>query len=126
MHRIFDRPVLADNLDAATTLGLLLETAGHEVHIEHGSRTALTRYTTLSPDVCLLDIGLPDMDGYQLARTLRGQAGKHHAVMIAVTGYGWENDRIRSMDARFDHHLVKPIDIAALHAILARIDRVRV
>jgi signal transduction histidine kinase/ActR/RegA family two-component response regulator len=114
--------VVDDNEDAADTLAMLLEAAGHEVLVEHGSRPALERARAGgkegAPHVCLLDIGLPDMDGAELARRLRAQPETANALLVAVTGYGQDSDRARTRDAGFDHHLVKPIDLEKLHAIL--------
>jgi signal transduction histidine kinase/CheY-like chemotaxis protein len=114
--------VVDDNEDAADTLAMLLEASGHEVLVEHGSRAALERSRAGgrqgAPQVCLLDIGLPDMDGAELARRLRALPETAHALLVAVTGYGQESDRERTRAAGFDHHLVKPIDLEKLHAIL--------
>lgn len=112
--------VVDDNVDAAALLAMLLEAAGHEVAVEHGSHAAIARAAAFAPDVCLLDIGLPDMDGNALARHLRAQPATAGALLIAVTGYGQDSDRQRSLEAGFDHHLVKPLDILQLEAILAR------
>jgi signal transduction histidine kinase/CheY-like chemotaxis protein len=110
--------VVDDNEDAADTLAMLLEASGHEVLVEHSSRRALARAIDTAPQVCLLDIGLPDMDGAELARRLRAQPETANALLVAVTGYGQESDRARTRDAGFDHHLVKPIDLDKLHAVL--------
>jgi CheY-like chemotaxis protein len=75
------------------------------------------------PQVCLVDIGLPDFDGKELARRLRAQPGNRNAVLVAVTGYGQDSDRLDALSAGFDHHLVKPVDRAKLFAILAGIKR---
>jgi CheY-like chemotaxis protein len=110
--------VVDDNEDAADTLAMLLEASGHEVLVEHGSHRALARAADAAPQVCLLDIGLPDMDGVELARRLRAQPETANALLVAVTGYGQESDRARTREAGFDHHLVKPIDLARLQAVL--------
>jgi PAS domain S-box-containing protein len=110
--------VVDDNEDAADTLAMLLEASGHEVLVEHGSRRALARAIDAAPQVCLLDIGLPDMDGTELARRLRALPETAGALLVAVTGYGQDSDRARTREAGFDHHLVKPIDLARLHALL--------
>lgn len=111
--------IVDDNEDAAAMLGLLLEAAGHEVLVEHTARAGLVQAQATAPDVCLLDIGLPDMDGTALAVQLRAHPATAGACMIAVTGYGQESDRQRTHDAGFDHHMVKPLDSAALFAVLA-------
>lgn len=114
--------VVDDNVDAAHMLGMFLETAGHEVSVEHNAITALERARKEAPDMCLLDIGLPDMDGNELARLLRAHPETAKAVLIAVTGYGQEQDRKQTAEAGFDHHLVKPVDMARLLEILTEID----
>lgn len=110
--------VVDDNVDAALMLAMLLESSGHQVMVEHGARQALARAQAEAPDVCLLDIGLPQMDGNELAQQLSVLPETSNSVLIAVTGYGQESDRHRSLAAGFDHHLVKPIDINMLLQIL--------
>jgi CheY-like chemotaxis protein len=112
--------VVDDNADAAAMLAMLLEASGHQVIVEHASRSALARASEESPQVCLLDIGLPDIDGIELARRLRARPETADALLIAVTGYGQDQDRRLTQAAGFDHHLVKPVDIARLSAILAQ------
>jgi len=111
--------VVDDNVDAAVMLAMLLESAGHEVLVEHGAQAALARAPRARPQVCLLDIGLPEMDGKELARRLRANPATAHAVLVAVTGYGQEADRQQIMAAGFDHHLVKPLHMDSLQAIMA-------
>jgi len=110
--------VVDDNVDAAETLGLLLAAHGHEVVIEHDPLRALARARSVAPDVCLLDIGLPEMDGRELARRLRAQPETANAVLVAVTGYGQQQDREDAFAAGFQHHLVKPVDFEALARLL--------
>ncbi len=110
--------VVDDNVDAAQMLALLVETLGHHATIEYSASAALTRAAADPPDVCLLDIGLPEVDGYELARRLRAQAVGRCPYLVAVTGYGQEQDRERTRQAGFDHHLVKPADTAALARLL--------
>jgi PAS domain S-box-containing protein len=114
--------VVDDNVDAATLLGMVLEDMGHEVMVEHDSARALQRAVLARPQVCLLDIGLPDIDGNELARRLRTQPETRDAVLIAVTGYGQERDREQSAAAGFDHHFMKPVDPAQLAAVLAEVE----
>ncbi len=109
-----------DNEDAAQMLAMFLEMAGHEVTVEHGPHDALTRAQATPVDACILDIGLPDMDGYELAQRLRQLPGTAGAMLVALTGYGREEDRMKALDAGFDHHLVKPVSTDALLALLAR------
>jgi CheY-like chemotaxis protein len=111
--------VVDDNVDAAETLGLLLEASGHQVIIAHDPFAALERARMEAPQACLLDIGLPGMDGYELARRLRAQPSTAHALLVAITGYGQDSDRRLAAEAGFDRHLVKPIDLDALQDVLA-------
>jgi PAS domain S-box-containing protein len=112
--------VVDDNADAAHMLALVLEASGYEVIVEHRSGPALERACTTRPAVAILDIGLPEIDGNELARRLRSQPETAHMLLIAVTGYGHEQDRRGALEAGFDHHLVKPVDSARLTALLAQ------
>jgi CheY-like chemotaxis protein len=113
--------VVDDNEDAATMLGMLLETCGHQVLIEHDPKQALEIAQKEPLDLCLIDIGLPEMDGNMLAERLRKQAETAKCKLVAVTGYGQESDRQRALTSGFDHHLVKPVDTRKLFAILAQV-----
>jgi PAS domain S-box-containing protein len=113
--------IVDDNRDAAETLGMYLEAAGHEIHIAYDGADALARVAAIHPDACLLDVGLPDMSGYQLARRLRDLPAASRAEMIAITGYGSKSDREHSADAGIDHHLTKPVDTTLLTHLLADI-----
>ncbi|HEX9172256.1 MAG TPA: PAS domain-containing protein [Telluria sp.] len=115
--------VVDDNQDAAAVLAMFLETAGHEVSVEHDAASALKRADIEQPDVCLLDIGLPDIDGNELARRLRAQPGGAARMLVAITGYGQEEDRRQTAAAGFDHHFVKPVDAEALLTLLAGLRR---
>ncbi|MET0321602.1 MAG: response regulator [Duganella sp.] len=110
-----------DNVDAATMLSLLLDLQGHQVVIEHDAGSALAHAELDRQDVFLLDIGLPDIDGNDMAKRLRARPGTASAVLIAVTGYGQETDRAQTAAAGFDHHLVKPVDLHQLMTILANV-----
>jgi PAS domain S-box-containing protein len=110
--------VVDDNEDAAQTLALYLETMGHQVLIEHSSHLAIVRAGLEKPDAYILDIGLPEMDGNELVRRLKAERETAHALFIAVTGYGQEHDRLKTMAAGFDHHLVKPVDVTQLGNLL--------
>jgi PAS domain S-box-containing protein len=112
--------VVDDNKDAADTLAMMLEAMGHEVLAAYGAPEALERAAGQPLQVCLLDIGLPDMDGNALAERLRARPETAGAILVAVTGYGQESDRARSRAAGFDHHLVKPVDMDKLGLILAQ------
>jgi CheY-like chemotaxis protein len=110
--------VVDDNVDAAQMLAMFVEALGHHVWIEHSSQKALECARREMPDLCLLDIGLPDMDGNELARQLRAEPGTANAILVAVTGYGQEQDRNSALHAGFDHHFVKPVDSATLTRLL--------
>lgn len=110
--------VVDDNADAAQMLAMYLETLGHHVITENSSLSALERARLERPDACILDIGLPEMDGNQLARHLRTEKETANALLIAATGYGQENDKLNSMTAGFDHYLVKPVDMSKLTGLL--------
>jgi K+-sensing histidine kinase KdpD len=111
--------VVDDNIDAAQTLHEFLAFMGHDAAVAHDGVAALELASSFRPQVAVLDIGLPVMDGYELARRLRAQQAGAELRLIAVTGYGQENDRLRSREAGFDHHLVKPIALDALIPLLA-------
>jgi len=113
--------VVDDNVDAAAMLAMVLEALGHQVRVEHAPLQALERGQSEPPQVFLLDIGLPGIDGNELARRLRAQPETAGATLIAVTGYGQDSDRQVTLAAGFDHHLVKPVDLDVLAAILAQI-----
>ena len=108
-----------DNVDAAETLSALLELTGYEVIVAYNGVTALQQAREHLPQLVLLDIGLPDMDGYQVAQAMRKIGGMAAATLIALTGWGSEQDRQRSQQAGFDRHLTKPVDFTALHTTLA-------
>ena len=110
--------VVDDNLDALHTLAALLESAGHEVAIAHDGVRAIELARSRRPEVLVLDIGLPDMDGYALARHLRALPELRSPLLVALTGYGQARDLERSREAGFQHHLVKPADLPRLEAIL--------
>ena len=110
--------VVDDNNDAAVVLSLLLKALGHEAHIEHDGRRALERARELSPEICFLDIGLPDMDGFELARRLRAMPETAHATLVAITGYGQPEDKERARQAGFDRHVVKPVYLDEIEALL--------
>ncbi len=110
-----------DNVDAAESLALLLEAQGHEVRIEHDPHIALECALEYEAEVFILDIGLPGMNGCDLARALKLHPRFAQAVFIALTGYGQAQDKILSKSAGFDHHFVKPIDVVELDKILAKI-----
>ena len=108
-----------DNVDSAQTMATLLRMEGHDTDVVYDGETALQRAQAMSPDAVFLDIGLPGMSGFQVARELRSRPQTRRAVLIAVTGYGQASDRQRALEAGFDHHLVKPVDLTAVQALLA-------
>jgi CheY-like chemotaxis protein/two-component sensor histidine kinase len=114
--------VVDDNLDAALSLAALLEAKGHHVTVKENAISALKAAARELPQAYILDIGLPDMDGYELARCLRANKTTENATIIALTGYGQAHDRVLSKAAGFDHHCVKPINIQQLDAILAQVE----
>ena len=107
-----------DNADAAQTLALLLTTLGQDVTIVHDGAAALERAAWLRPDVIVLDIGMPGMNGYEVARRLRAEPWGRRPLVVAMTGWGQEDDRRRSKDAGFDQHMVKPVTLDALCRLL--------
>jgi signal transduction histidine kinase len=116
--------VVDDNVDAAESLADLLRLFGHEVHVLHDGPTGLAAARTLRPDLVLLDLGLPGMDGFEVARRLSADPD-FEAIMVAVSGYGRDEDRRASRDAGMKHHFVKPIDFPALRALLDSLSAVR-
>ena len=113
--------VVDDNQDAAHAMAMLLELEGHTVAVEHEPQRALQKAAEFRPDACLLDIGLPGMDGYELARRLRRSEHTAGATLIALTGYGNKYGRETSVSAGFDFYFVKPAKTAELIAVLAGI-----
>jgi PAS domain S-box-containing protein len=112
--------VVDDSADAAESLRMLLQARGHEVRTAHDGSAALRAAEEFQPDVVLLDIGLPHMDGYEVARRLRDEVGLKNALLVALTGYGQQEDRRRAAEAGFDEHLTKPADLTMLQNLLAK------
>jgi PAS domain S-box-containing protein len=113
--------IVDDNVDAATALELLLQETGHLVRVAHTGPTGLAAALDFRPNVMLLDIGLPEFDGIEVAKRMRQQPTLDNIVLVAMTGYGRETDRQRSKEAGFDHHLVKPADFRKVQQILANV-----
>jgi CheY-like chemotaxis protein len=113
--------IVEDNADAADSLGTLLTLLGHEVEITADGPTAVRLATTVPPDVALVDIGLPGMDGYEVAKQLR--AACPDVILVALTGYGREQDRRRALAAGFQHHVIKPADPEAINTLLLQLGR---
>ncbi|HEX2220963.1 MAG TPA: response regulator, partial [Candidatus Limnocylindria bacterium] len=110
--------VVDDNVDAATSLSELLSLSGHDCRVARDGASALRMAETLRPDVVFLDIGLPEMNGYDVARELRRHDWGRALRLVALTGWGQADDRARSRDAGFDHHLVKPVEYAVVESLL--------
>ncbi len=113
--------IVDDNVDAADSMAMVLRLAGHEVITAHGGKAALESQAAFRPAIVLLDIGLPGIDGYEVARRLRRLPGGESLFIIAVSGYGNEDDRRRSREAGFDRHLIKPVDDATLQAMVRNV-----
>jgi PAS domain S-box-containing protein len=117
--------IVDDNEDGAESLAMLLEVGEHEIHIVHDGPEAIEAAERLRPDVMLLDIGLPRMDGYEVCRRIRQEAWGRELTVVALTGWGQEEDRQRSRDAGFDAHLVKPVDYDQLEKLVASLPSAR-
>jgi PAS domain S-box-containing protein len=110
--------VVDDNADSAKTLGMMLKVMGQQIHIVHDGVSAIQAAEDFQPDLVFLDIGLPEVNGYEACRRIRQQPWSGDMVIVALTGWGQEEDRRRSEEAGFDHHLVKPIEIDMLRRLL--------
>jgi CheY-like chemotaxis protein len=113
--------VVDDNRDAADSLGLLLRTLGAEVRVAHGGAEALAAFDAHEPSIVVMDVAMPDMSGYDVAREIRSRPLPRRPHLVALTGWGHEDDRRRAREAGFDAHLVKPAELGALEALLASI-----
>jgi two-component system CheB/CheR fusion protein len=111
--------IVDDNRDAADSLAMLLRISGAQVHVAHDGPGALDALVAHRPDVALLDIGMPGMNGYELAAQIRSRPEGRRTTLVALTGWGQEEDRRRSQAAGFEHHLVKPVAPRLLQALLA-------
>lgn len=112
--------VADDNQDGAESLAMLIESSGHEVYLAHTGVDAVRMAALHRPHVAILDIGMPGLDGYQAAQQIRDQPWGVHMTLIALTGWGQEDDKRRAQWAGFDHHLTKPVDPAVLEKLLAK------
>ena len=113
--------VVDDNVDAALTLSMILEASGHVTRVAHDGYGALEAAREFRPRVAFLDIGMPGMSGYDTARAIRAMEELDGVVLVALTGWGAESDRQRSSEAGFDHHLTKPVQLAVVEELLARL-----
>ena len=114
--------VIEDNDDARETLCILLQMSGHRVEMASEGVTGLEKALALQPEIVLVDVGLPRLDGYEIARRIRASRGLRQPFLVAITGYGASEDRQRALDAGFDVHVVKPVDPVALATIVAAAD----
>ena len=114
--------VVDDNRDAATTLAMLLKFLGNEVQTVHDGPSALRSVEEFCPNIVLLDLGMPEMDGYEVANRLRELPGRQNMVLVALTGWGQTDDRQKTHDAGFDKHLVKPVNLDTLQLLLAGVN----
>jgi CheY-like chemotaxis protein len=110
--------IVDDNVDAAESLGLLLAALGHQIQLAYDGVQALSKVATFRPEIVLLDIGLPHMNGYEVARRIKGACGGDGPQLIALTGWGQDEDRRQAREAGFDHHLTKPVEIAVLAGLI--------
>jgi CheY-like chemotaxis protein len=110
--------VADDNEDSAESFAMLLSFSGHEVRVAHDGEAALDALREFRPDVAFLDIGMPGMTGYEVAEAVRAEPWGHEMKLIAVTGWGQPDDRMRARTAGFDRHLIKPIDPAEVDRLL--------
>jgi CheY-like chemotaxis protein len=118
--RVRSRVLVADNNeDAAMSLRVILEALGHETRVAHDGAEAVKAAEEFRPTAAVLDIGMPKANGYDVARQIRGQAWGKDILLMAVTGWGQIEDRQRSVEAGFDHHLVKPVDPVVVAQLLA-------
>lgn len=111
--------VADDNRDGAEIMSMLLNLSGHETYVAHTGTEALEIAGRLRPDIALLDIGLPDFTGYEVAERIRQEGWGRGMLLIAITGWGQADDKRRALAAGFDHHLTKPVDPDQLEALLA-------
>jgi CheY-like chemotaxis protein len=111
--------IVEDNEDSALSLQMLLEALGYSADVVHDGEQAVGAAAGRRPDIILMDIGLPGMNGYEAARRIRNEQGDASILIVALTGWGQEPDRRRSADAGIDHHLVKPLNLDQLKQILA-------
>ncbi len=112
--------IVDDNVDAADSLAMLLRTKGQEVEVAYDGPSALAKAEAAPPAVAFLDLGMPKMDGYELARAFRADPVLKDVILVALTGWGQPEDRERTKEAGFDHHLVKPAEVDALHELLGK------
>ena len=112
--------VVDDNADAAQTLGMVLELSGHQVHLAHDGEQAVSKARDLAPEIALVDIGLPKLNGYGVAEAIRAESWGEKMLLIALTGWAQEEDKRRALAAGFNFHLTKPVDPDQVDELIAR------
>jgi CheY-like chemotaxis protein len=112
--------VVDDNVDAAVSLAKILRITGHDAKTAHNGLEALETAVAFNPEVVFLDIGLPDLDGHEVARRMRAETSLRNAMLVALTGWGSEDDKQRSREAGFDFHLTKPVEVTTIEKLLAK------
>jgi two-component system CheB/CheR fusion protein len=110
--------VVDDNTDTAESLAFLLQMSGHDTRVAHTGTDAIAEAKNFHPTAVLLDVGLPDMSGYEVAQRLRAHLEFRHTILIAATGYNRDSDRARAFEVGFDHYLVKPFDPNCLDKLI--------
>jgi CheY-like chemotaxis protein len=115
--------IVDDNHDSAMSLGMMLTLMGNETRLAHDGLAAVEAASNFLPDIVLLDIGLPKLNGYEACRRMRTHAWSKDMVIVALTGWGQEDDRRRSAEAGFNHHMVKPIEVIEIEKILGELKR---
>ena len=113
--------IVEDNADVAEALAHFLDALGHRVRLAHDGPSGIEAAREEIPELMIIDIGLPEVDGYEVARQVRKLPGAEIAILLALTGSATEQDRKRSLDAGFDHHFVKPVDPAVIQAIVVEL-----
>ncbi len=113
--------VADDNTDAAESLALVLQSAGHTVHVSYDGAAAVEAMHSFSPEIAVLDIGMPRLNGYDAARQIRTLPGGTDCVLVALSGWGQSDDKRRAREAGFDEHLTKPVDPESLLQVIARL-----
>lgn len=113
--------IVEDNDDAGEALAMVMGVFGCETRVAHDAPTAIAVIHSFDPDLALLDVGLPIIDGYELARQVRQLPGRRVMRLVAITGYGQKRDIVNALAAGFDEHLTKPVDMATLEAVLSRV-----
>jgi CheY-like chemotaxis protein len=116
---------MEDNPDVARSIARLLQVAGHEVRVAQDGESGMSVAREFAPDAILLDIGLPVVNGLQVARRIRQEPGLRNVLLVALTGHGQEADRQATRSAGFDHHLAKPVDFKTIESTLATVQRTR-